>query len=217
MYTNHSQSIRRGGIPLISGMMMMAVAFCLTSSPAVAGLYPAAAPPGSAFIRVFNATPQQHLTAQIGDKDIHGVAPYNASSYVFLPPGKYAAQIGGSSKQLSLDGSHCYTAARTGSGVKLFDQPCFHSQIKALVALYNLEDGTTLSLRTANGKTTAIKSVAAGQAGHRAVNAIDARFAVYDGSRKLSVAKPVSLQRGKAFSLFVTGSRTQPNLIWVVN
>lgn len=207
---------RRSGVPR-TARLIAAMTFCVASGAVFAGLYPPAAPPGSAFVRVFNDTIQPNLTARIGDKSIHGVAAYGASGYVFLAPGSYPSQIGGASKSLTLSGSHCYTAALTGGGIELFDQPCFDSQIKSLVALYNLEDGTTLSLRTADGKTTAIKGVAAGQAGHREVNAITAHFAVFNGDKKLADAKPVSLERGKAFSLFVTGSAAQPNLIWVVN
>ena len=191
--------------------------FCVASGPARAGLYPPAAPPGSAFIRLFNGTTQRGLDAQVGDKSIHDVAPYQASAYVFLPPGSYSAKIGGISKSLKLDGSRCYTAALYKGAVKLFDQPCFDSQIKALVALYNLESGSTLSLRTANGKTKVISGVGPNQVGHREVNAISARFAVFSSGKKLAEAQPKTLERGKAFSLFVTGSAAQPNLVWIVN
>ena len=210
-YIGYREPTRRAGL-VIAG-----VALALASGAAFAGLYPPAAPPGSAFVRVFNATTQPHLTGSIGDKQIRDVPAYGASSYLFLSPGSYPAQIGSASTSLTLSGSHCYTAALTGGGIHLFDQPCFNSQIKALVALYNVEDGAKLSLRTADGKTSVIKGVASGHAGHRAVNAISATFAVFDGDKKLSDAKPVSLQRGKAFSLFVTGSPAQPNLVWVVN
>src|SRR3954471_13743084 len=52
-----------------------------------AGLYPPAAPPDSAFVRVFNATPQGKLKATIGDHAIPDAPPLDASAYVFLPPG----------------------------------------------------------------------------------------------------------------------------------
>jgi alginate O-acetyltransferase complex protein AlgF len=40
---------------------------------------------------------------------------------------------------------------------------------------------------------------------------------VFNGGTKLAEAKPVTLERGKVFSLFVTGSVAAPVLTWVVN
>lgn len=197
--------------------MQAATAVILLGSAAVAtaGLYPPAAPPGSAFVRVFNATSQPKVTAQVGSKSLGDVAALEASSYAFLPPGQYPVKIGDVSENATLQGAHCYTAA-LGSDSKLhqFDQPCFNSQLKALVAIYNLIDGTTLSLRTTDG-TTVVDSVAPNASGQREVNPIKADLVVYDGANKLADAKPVMLMRGGTYSLFVIGTRSSPVLIWV--
>lgn len=203
--------------PLSRHAVRAAVAMALFGSgtAAVAGLYPAAAPPGSAFIRVFNATSQPKVTAQVGSKDLGSTAAMEASSYQFLPPGQYTVKIGGASQGAQLQGSHCYTAVLESSKqVQLFDQPCFNSQLKALVAVYNMIDGSTLSLRTSDGQTV-IDKVAANASGEREVNPVKASLAVYDGSAKLADAKPVMLSRGSTYSLFVTGTRSSPVLIWI--
>jgi alginate O-acetyltransferase complex protein AlgF len=149
--------------------------FAAFATSASAGLYPPAAPPGSAFVRVFNGTMQPKIPAQIGDKNVGDTAAMEASSYVFLPPGSYPAKIGGASQSITLQGSKCYTAAlENGGAVHLFEQDCFNSQLKVNLAVYN-------------------------------------------GATKLADAKPVTLERGKTFSLFVTGSASQPVLIWSVN
>lgn len=192
-------------------------AFALASVSAHAGLYPPAAPPGSAFIRVFNDSAQPKIPATIGGKTVPDIATLDASGYIFLPPGTQPAKIGPAEQSLELKPSRCYTAALIGTSVKLFDQDCFNSQLKAMVSVYNLIDGTSLSLKTADGATTLVDNVAAQSAGHREVNAIKASLAVFDGATKLADAKPTTLERGKAFSLFVTGSSAQPVLIWVVN
>lgn len=182
---------------------------------ATAGLYPPAAPPGSAFIRVFNATSQARVAAQVGSKNLGDTAAFGASSYVFLPPGQYPVKIGTATQTAALQGKHCYTAAlEDGGRMHLFDQPCFNSQLKALIAVYNMIDGTTLSLRTTDG-TTVVDGIAANGSGQREVNPVKASLAVYDGSGKLADAKPVMLSRGSTYSLFVLGTRSSPVLIWI--
>jgi alginate O-acetyltransferase complex protein AlgF len=200
---------------LICALLALVLAGIAVS--AAAGLYPPAAPPGSAFVRVFNGTTQPKISAQIGDKNIGDTAALEASPYIFLAPGTYPAKIGSASSNLPLQGSKCYTAALEQSGVHLFEQDCFNSQLKALVSMFNLVDGTTLSLKTADGSQAVVENVAANASGHREVNPVKASLAVYNGSTKLADAKPVTLERGKTFSLFVTGSASQPVLIWSVN
>lgn len=185
---------------------------------ATAGLYPPAAPPGSAFVRVFNGTTQPKVAAQIGDKSVGDTAALDASSYVFLAPGQYPVKIGTASQSVSLQGSKCYTTALESNGaVHTFDQDCFNSQLKALISVFNLIDGTTLSLRTTDGGQAVIDNVAGNASGHREVNAVKVNLAVYNGSTKLADAKPLTLERGKTFSLFVTGTASEPVLIWVVS
>ena len=196
------------------------IATVLTGSAlsASAGLYPPAAPPGSAFVRVFNGTTQGKVAAQIGDKNVGDTAALEASSYVFLPPGSYPAKVGSASQNITLQGSRCYTAAlESSSSVHLFDQDCFNSQLKALLSVFNLIDGTTLSLKTADGSQAVIDNIAAEASGHREVNAVKVNLAVYNGATKLADAKPIALERGKTFSLFVTGTANEPVLIWSVN
>lgn len=99
----------------------------------------------------------------------------------------------------------------------VFEQDCFNSQLKALVSVFNLVDGATVSLKTADGSQSVIDNVGANASGHREVNPVKASLAVYNGATKLADAKPVTLERGKTFSLFVTGSTSQPVLIWSIN
>lgn len=194
-----------------------ALALAGIATSATAGLYPPAAPPGSAFIRVFNGTTQPKVAAQIGDKSVGETASLEASPYIFLAPGSYPAKIGSASANVPLQGSKCYTAALEPSGVHLFEQECFNSQLKALVSVFNLVDGSTMSLKTADGSQAVIENVAANASGHREVNPVKASLALYNGATKVADAKPVTLERGKTFSLFVTGSTSQPVLIWSVN
>jgi len=204
--------------PLIGALSLAAATLCAgLTTDAEAGLYPPAAPPGSAFIRVFNGTSQAKVTGQAGDRTIGDAAALDASAYIFLPPGSYSVKIGGSSKDVSLQGSHCYTAALESDGVHLFDQACFNSQLKALVSTFNLIGDGPLSLRTADGSMAVIDDIATDSSGQREVNPVKVDLAVYKGSTRLADAKPLTLERGKVFSLFVTGSAAEPVLIWIIS
>jgi alginate O-acetyltransferase complex protein AlgF len=195
---------------------LAAFVLVLSATSASAGLYPPAAPPGSAFIRVFNATTQPKVPAQIGDKSLGDTPSLEASPYIFLPPGSYKAKIGTASADVPLQGSKCYTAALEESGVHLFEQDCFNRQLKALVSVFNLGE-KPVSLKTADGTQAVVEDVAANKSGHREVNPVKASLALYSGETKVADVKPMTLERGKTFSLFVTGSATQPVLIWSVN
>lgn len=187
------------------------------SIPAQAGLYPPAAPPGSAFVRVFNGSTQPGVPAQIGDKSLPAVPSMGASSYVFLTPGEVSAKVGGSSQTLRLDGGRCYTAALQGDTVTPFEQDCFDNPLKALISVFNLVDGSALSLKVSASGPAIVEAVGGGASGHREVNPTKAALAVYDGEVKVADAKPVTLERGKVYSLFITGSAAKPTLTWVVN
>lgn len=184
---------------------------------AQAGLYPPAAPPDSAFVRVFNDGAQERLAVQLGAQSLGELAPLSASAYVFLPPGEQSAQIGNSRLTLRLQSRRCYTAVAARDGIHLIDQDCFNSQLKSLLSLYNLIDGATLSLKAEAQGPAVIDAVKGFAAGHREVNPVRATLSVYDGDKPLGEAPAQVLERGKVYSLFVTGSASAPVLTWVLN
>lgn len=199
---------------LMQGLATLAL---LLAGTAQAGLYPPAAPPDSAFVRVFNAGPEPRLAVKIGTQSLGELAPLSASAYVFMPPGEQSTQIGNSRLNLKLQSRRCYTAVAAADGIHLLDQDCFNSQLKSLLSLYNLIDGSTLSLKAGEQGPAVIESVKALAAGHREVNPVRATLSVYDGDRLLGEAPPQILERGKVYSLFVTGTASAPVLTWVLN
>src|SRR4029079_6007538 len=133
----------------MSRSIRRSIAFCLglVAAAAVvnvadAGLYPRAAPPGSAFVRLFNATRNPKLSAKSGDKQIPDTPPLDASAYTFVDPGEHPSTVGNTDQKVKLDSNRCYTLAVTAAGVQKFEQDCFSSQMKSLLSVYNLIDGT---------------------------------------------------------------------------
>jgi alginate O-acetyltransferase complex protein AlgF len=181
------------------------------------GLYGPAAPPGSAFVRVFNGTSQSILDAKIGPEDFNEISPFDASEFTFLPPGNYTLSAGAVKQGVSLQADRFYTASIIGGKVQLIDNERYNNRMKALVIVYNLAGGGDLSLRTADGKTPVVDKVAPNSSGQREVNAIKAQLALFRGNDRVAPVRTVNLERGRAFSLFVAGTAEQPVPVWVVN
>lgn len=181
------------------------------------GLYGPAAPPGSAFVRIFNGSSQSILDAKVGPEDFNEIPPYDASECAFLPPGSYALSAGGATAQVQLQPDRYYTAALLDGKVTVLDNPRYGNRMKALVMVYNLSGDASLSLRTADGKTKVVDEVAPKTFGSREVNPVKANFALYKGEAKVADVRPISLERGRAFGLFVAGTASQPMPVWVVN
>jgi len=180
------------------------------------GVYGPVAPPGSAFIRVFNATNTPEVEARIADKAMQDIGAYGASEFVFLPPGQHTLSIGAVQKPVSLKANRYYTAVLEGQQVTLLDNERYNNRLKALVILYNLVDGSTLSLKTPDGRPV-VENVAENKFGAREVNPVKVNLALFDGATRVADVRPMSLERGRAFSLFVAGTREQPVQAWVVN
>lgn len=80
--------------------------------------------------------------------------------------------------------------------------------------MQNLSD-KALTLKTADGKTDVVKSVAAKGRGEREINPVKVSLALYDGDKKVGDVKPVALERGEAAVLYVTGSGSSISPVWV--
>lgn len=198
----------------------LCVVVLLGSNPTLAGdggLYGAAAPPGSAFIRVFNASDADDIQATVGNETLADLRAWNASEFIFLPAGTHRLAVGNLQESLTLASGRYYTAVAGEGGVRLLDNDNAGNRLKALLILYNLTGDKALSLRTKDGATTVIGDVARDASGKREVNPAKVQLAVYSGNQKLADAPPVTLARGQAFSLFVLGDADAPRLAWAAN
>lgn len=181
------------------------------------GLYGPAAPPGSAFVRIFNGTAQSLIDAKVGPEDFNEVPPFDASEFTFLPPGSYELAAGNVRHKVTLQADRFYTAAILNGKVQVLDSERYGNRMKALVMVYNLSGDADLSLKTADGRTPVVENVKPNAIGRREVNAIRAQFALYKGTQRVAPVREVNLERGRAFSLFVAGTAAQPVPVWVVN
>jgi alginate O-acetyltransferase complex protein AlgF len=205
-----------GPMKRIHLLFLVALALAAPARGGDEGVYGPVAPPDAAFIRVFNATAQGELQARVGDKIMDEIPAFGASEFVFLPAGKYTLTAGAASEPVTLKQGKFYTAALEGKAIRMLENDRYNNRLKALVIVYNLLDGSTLSLKTADGRPV-VENVSANSSSSREVNAVKVNLALFDGAKKLSDVKPMNLERGRAFSLFVAGDKEQPVTSWVVN
>lgn len=178
------------------------------------GLYAPNAPKGSAFVRAYNAG-NSELSMSVGNTDLNDIAPLASSDFSFLPAGSYSAQVGSANLPVQLDADHYYTlVSQPGAAPKLVEEAPFTNKQKALLRVQNLS-GSTLSLKTADGKAAVVDDVAPNDSGQREVNPVKVSLALFDGQRKVSDLKPVSLARGEVVCLYITGTPGQLSPVWV--
>jgi alginate O-acetyltransferase complex protein AlgF len=199
---------------VLTGALLAGLLAFNTSQAGDAALYAPIAPKGSAFVRLYNAA-NQEVSASLGSAKFDDVAPLGSSAFSYLAKGDYSAQVGTQSLPVKLAGDQYYTLVNLPSGApKLVEEPIFKNKQKALIRVHNLSD-KALVLKTADGKTEVVKRVAPQGRGDREINPVKVSLALYDGQRKVSDLKPVSLPRGEIVSLFITGSGSQLSPVWV--
>ncbi|AVU75364.1 alginate O-acetyltransferase AlgF [Pseudomonas sp. Fig-3] len=177
-------------------------------------LYGPVAPKGSSFVRIYNAS-NAEVSATVGSTNLSDVAPLASTDFSFMPGGDYSAKVGSQTVPVKLAPDHYYTLVNNASGQpQLIEEPPFKNKQKSLVRVQNLSD-KPLTLKTADGKTEVVKTVAAKSRGEREINPVKVSLALFDGDKKVGDLKPVALERGEAAVLYVTGSGSSLSPVWV--
>ncbi|MDF5881080.1 alginate O-acetyltransferase AlgF [Pseudomonas aeruginosa] len=176
-------------------------------------LYGPQAPKGSAFVRAYNAG-NSELDVSVGSTSLNDVAPLGSSDFKFLPrqlhrPGRPAEPAG-----QARPGQLLHPGQPARRQAWLVAEPPFKNKQKALVRVQNLS-GSKLTLKTADGKTDVVKDVGPQSHGDREINPVKVNLALFDGSKKVSDLKPVTLARGEVVCLYVTGSGGKLAPVWV--
>ncbi|MCO2346060.1 alginate O-acetyltransferase [Pseudomonas aeruginosa] len=159
-------------------------------------LYGPQAPKGSAFVRAYNAG-NSELDVSVGMQRSLVGSEMCIRDRVKLDPDSYYTLV-----------------SQPGGKPQLVAEPPFKNKQKALVRVQNLS-GSKLTLKTADGKTDVVKDVGPQSHGDREINPVKVNLALFDGSKKVSDLKPVTLARGEVVCLYVTGSGGKLAPVWV--
>ncbi|WP_040309850.1 alginate O-acetyltransferase AlgF [Asticcacaulis biprosthecium] len=184
-----------------------------------AGLYAAAPPPNSVFIRVVSTVEDgQTVNATIG-KASYSVAAGTATAYKIIPAGTTQVRFGTKGKTLVVSDGGYYTVVifgtRSAPHAALIEDPKLDSKVKGLITFYNLTDRAALSLKTADGAAAVVDAVAPRKVGSRPVNSATTGFAVFDGTSQLGTVPQQTIERGNAYSSIVSEVGGKIKVVWV--
>lgn len=184
-----------------------------------AGLYAAAPPPNSAFVRILSAAADGHaVQAEIGKAKYSAVAG-SASTYKVVPAGKAVVKIGAAMQGAAFVDGRYYTLVVSGPAAKpavaVIEDPKLDSKVKGLITFYNLTNHASLTLKTADGKAAVVAGVTPGKVGSRAVNSATTGFVVVDGNAVLGQIPAQTVERGNAYSSIATEIGGKTKVVWV--
>lgn len=187
------------------------------------GLYDAAPPPDSSFVRVINVvtgTPSP-LSPIVGGKTLMTVAAKGHTDYYPLPKGDKKYVLGKLTGSVTLAAGHFYTLVVSGEAaavkMSLLEDPTPQNKARALINFYNLSSVPTLSLKTTDGKTTVIDKLGAGKVGSRAVNPLKVSLSAFGDTQPLATLKDTAFERGFAYTLLAMGTSDKLELVWFAN
>lgn len=164
------------------------------------GLYDPVAPEGSAFVRYVNADTEE-AAPSVNGKSYDNVAFATVTPYYVVPKGDADIKFGAGSTKQAVEASKFYTAVLQKGTVKVITDTVSANRAKAQLALYNLTDKATATLK-ANDKIEVVKDVAAGSVGVFDVNAMKIKLAVFSGADSLGDAGEQNLERGFSYGVF---------------
>ncbi|WP_162150312.1 alginate O-acetyltransferase AlgF [Asticcacaulis sp. AC460] len=184
-----------------------------------AGLYAAAPPPNSVFVRVVSIVADgQPLNAYVG-KTSYAVPAGSATAYKVVPAGQAQIKLDSHGRTVSLTDGRYYTVVISGPRnqprAQLMEDPKLDSKVKGLIAFYNLTGRSALSLKTADGSAAVVDAVAPGTVGSRPVNSATTGFAVFDGASQIGQVPQQTIERGNAYSSIVTEIGGKLKVVWV--
>ncbi len=187
------------------------------------GLYEAAPPPDSSFVRVINNlnAGTDALSPVVGGKTLMTVAAKGHTDYYPLPKGDKKYVLGKLTGSLNLVAGHFYTLVVSGESaapkISMLEDPTPQNKARALINFYNLSSAPTLSLKTTDGKTTVIDTLGAGKVGSRAVNPLKVSLSAFVDTQPLATLKDTAFERGFAYTLLAMGTPEKLELVWFAN
>lgn len=205
--------VQKSGVGSWFKPLLLVAALGLGGAMAQDSLYDPAPPANSAFVRLFNDNTAP-TDATLDTKTFKG-GSHNATPYLVIPEGSRAFAAGKVSASFAIKAGKFYTIVLGQGQAVLMEDLNNTNRTKSLVALYNLTDGSALSLKTADGKTNVLEGVVNNTNKAIIVNGVKIAFGVFGDGKSLSTLPETQLERGAAYSVFVTGTKDAPKVVWV--
>lgn len=166
-----------------------------------AGLYDPEPPPGSAFLRVFNAS-NVSQKARIGGKALPIIPAFSVSNYVIIKAGNVQIQwASGPTTSVPIQEGAFGTCVRlsNANGPSFIDQ-ARPGPLKVGIVLYNISP-LPLSLKTLDGKQSVLELVGSQRSAARLVNPVTTGLLIEGQQGRVTLA-PTALQRSSVYGVF---------------
>jgi alginate O-acetyltransferase complex protein AlgF len=177
------------------------------------GLYPAAPPAGSAFVRFLNGSNPLSLAVNIRGKSYGAAALGNITAYAPVPQGDANLTFGAKSVTAHLKEGAYYTVLLAKEVVSVLQEPSGDDKLKAQIIVINASSTPGITLKTADGSTTIVSAVDPEKLDGRAVNAVKIPLSVYAAKNKVGDIDAQLLERGSRYAVVVyDGSNGKPTV-----
>jgi hypothetical protein len=167
------------------------------------GLYPAAPPAGSAFIRFINGDLAAKTVTQIHGKIMRPALLGDIGNYFPVPQGFIDLAIGTAKTSATLKTDRHYSAVLSKGVLHVLEEPSYDTKMKSQILLINLGDAQNITLKTPNNGVTVIDSTTSGTLNARAVNAVKIGFSVFSDGKKIADLPPRPLERGASYVVII--------------
>ncbi len=198
------------------GAIATLVFFAVSASAAFAGddnLYEKEPSANSAFIRVVHGKEGAGaLHPRFKGKPFNEIKYGEFSPYVVIPFGETKVTLGEVDTKVTTVAKGYYTGILKNGTLTITEDPAPKDPLKAQVIFYNFTDAADVSLKTADGKTSVLGPVAAGDKAGREVNPIKVTFAIYAGDKKLADVEGKTLERDQSYAIALMGSADKPTV-----
>ncbi len=181
------------------------------------GLYAPAPPANAAFVRLVYAAPTAPaMEVSLGEVRYGSLAYGEGTPYRIVLQGEYQLSSELLKQNLQLIAGNFYTGViaptPTGLEVTLFQDKPVTNRAKAIITLYNVSALSTAELMTADGATSVLSAVAAGESASVEVNPVTVDLVVFANQHAIAEAASFSLEPGRTYSVFVMGDEAAPKV-----
>lgn len=187
-------------MPLVFGVVAMAVLQNHAVADENSALYSDAIPEDAAFVRIANVSDQPATFIVDGKKQ--SIGGRQVGGYLILKEGDYPVEVNGLKESLMLKPKSGLTLSYDGKSLVTLVDSLPEDTRKSQVMFYNFSQ-QSLALKTGDGKYVIIDSVAPGQSGVRAVNEVKMPFSAYAGDEPVASYEPMLLRKGQTYSYVI--------------
>lgn len=199
---------------------IVSVSITLPAWSGEGALYDPVAPKEAAFIRVFNASSSTLSELNIDGKAFPEIAAFSAGEYLYFINYKQEINLNGQNFPLTIEAKKRYTLIIKDlkSQPLLLNDPSLTKRTKSMIIAYNLISNNEVDLKAAQGKAKVITGVSYLTNSSIEINAVKTDFGFFNNDNELSgTGDKVSLERGKVFSAFLTGTVGSEHIVWTEN